>query len=74
VRPALLSACPVSAFTEQGYDVPACVGHIGSPAGGYCMGGGCLARRGLPVGPTHGYSAAQARFHMAAFLSAHRNG
>jgi hypothetical protein len=69
-----LSACPVSAFTEKGYDVPACAAHIGGPAGGPCMGGGCLARRACPVGPAYGYGTAQARFHMAAFLSAHRNG
>ena len=69
-----LSACPVSAFSERGYDVPACIGHIGSPAGDPCMGGGCLARRACPVGPAFGYGAAQARFHMTAFLAAHRDG
>ena len=69
-----LSACPVGAFSGRGYDVPACVGHIGSPAGGACMGGGCLARRACPVGPAHGYGADQARFHMAAFLAARRDG
>jgi hypothetical protein len=69
-----LSACPVGAFAEQGYDVSACIGHIGGPAGGPCMGGGCLARRACPVGSAYGYSAAQARFHMAAFLSARHNG
>jgi hypothetical protein len=72
-RPCLF-ACPVGAFSEQGYDVPACTGHISGPAGVPCMGGGCLARRACPVGPAYGYAAAQARFHMAAFLSARRNG
>jgi hypothetical protein len=69
-----LSACPVGAFSERGYDVPACVGHIGSPAGAACMDGGCLARRACPVGPGYGYGAVQARFHMAAFLAAHPHG
>jgi hypothetical protein len=69
-----LSACPVGAFSERGYDVPACVGHIGSPTGGPCMDGGCLARRACPIGQAHGYRQAQARFHMAAFLAAHRDG
>jgi hypothetical protein len=69
-----LSACPVGAFSERGYDVPACVGHIGSPAGAACMGGGCLARRACPVGTAHGYGAPQARFHMIAFLAAHPHG
>jgi hypothetical protein len=69
-----LTACPVNAFTERGYDVPACIGHIGAAAGEPCMAGGCLARRACPVGPAHGYGTAQARFHMAAFLAAHCNG
>ena len=69
-----LSTCPVGAFRGQGYDVPACVGHIGSPAGEACMSGGCLARRACPVGRDHGYGPAQARFHMSAFLAARRNG
>jgi len=69
-----LSACPVGAFSERGYEVPACIGHIGSPAGSPCMSGGCLARRACPVGPVYRYDAAQARFHMTAFLAAHRDG
>src|SRR5262245_51101053 len=69
-----LSACPVGAFSERGYDVPACIGHIGGPAGESCMNGGCLARRACPVGTAYGYGAAQAQFHMTAFLAAHRNG
>ncbi len=69
-----LSACPVGAFSEHGYDVPACIGHIGRPAGDPCMSGGCLARHACPVGPAFGYGAAQARFHMTAFLAAHHDG
>jgi len=69
-----LSACPVGAFSGQAYDVPACIGHISGPAGETCMAGGCLARRACPVGTAFGYGAAQARFHMKAFLAAHRNG
>lgn len=68
-----LSTCPVGAFSGQGYDVPACIGHIGSPAGEACMSGGCLARRACPVGRDQGYGPAQARFHMTAFLAARRN-
>jgi len=69
-----LSACPVGAFTGQGYDVPACIAHIAGAAGRGCMGGGCLARRACPVGTTYGYGEAQAHFHMTAFLAAHRDG
>jgi hypothetical protein len=69
-----LSACPVGAFDDRGYDVPACIGHIRSPAGAPCIDGGCLARRACPVGQAYGYGQAQARFHMAAFLAARRDG
>jgi len=69
-----LSACPVGAFSDRGYDVPACIGHIGGPSGGSCMVGGCLARRACPVGRSHSHDRAQAQFHMTAFLATHRDG
>ena len=67
-----LSACPVSAFSEQGYDVVACAEHIAAPAGRDCLDLGCRARRACPVGQSAQYDAAQAGFHMAAFLRARR--
>lgn len=67
-----LSACPVGAFTDRGYDVPACVGHLDAPAGRDCMDGGCLARRACPVGAQHAYDAPQAAFHMRAFRGSNR--
>jgi len=65
-----LSACPVSAFTDDRYDVPACATHLRSDAGSDCMTLGCLARRACPVGPDYIYEPAQAAFHMRAFLAA----
>ncbi len=65
-----LSACPVDAFTGEGYDVPACVAHIGSAAGADCMDTSCQARRACPAGRDYLYEPAQARFHMAHFLEA----
>ena len=65
-----LAACPVGAFTGAGYDVPACAAHLGGPAGGDCMGGGCLARRACPVGSGHVPESEQAAFAMRAFLRA----
>lgn len=65
-----LSACPVNAFTNPGYDVPACVGHIATPAGGDCLALGCRARRACPVGTEFRYAPAQAEQHMQAFLRA----
>ena len=67
-----LDACPVGAFTVSGYDVPACVEHVASPAGCSCLMQGCLARRACPVGREYRYVPAQAEFHMRAFLAARR--
>jgi len=67
-----LSACPVDAFKPASYDVPACVGHVESPAGVDCRGEGCRARRACPVGADYRYLPAHAAFHMRAFVRAHR--
>jgi len=65
-----LSACPVEAFSVDGYDVAACAAHLRSVAGGDCMTGGCLARRACPVGAEHRHAPEQAAFTMGAFLRA----
>ncbi len=67
-----LSACPVGAFDDSGYDVPACARHLVSVPEPACMDGGCLARCACPVGGDYRYAPAQARFHMQAFLESHR--
>ncbi len=63
-----LSVCPVRAFAAGGYDVGACLGHVGGEHGGECLERGCMARRACPVGERYRYAADQARFHMHAFL------
>jgi hypothetical protein len=63
-----LKTCPVGAFSEVGYDVAACAGHLRSTAGGDCMAFGCRARRACPVGAEHAYGPEQARLLMRAFL------
>jgi hypothetical protein len=63
-----LSACPVSAFSDSGYDVATCRSHLHSPAGVACMASGCKARRACPVGREYTYEPEQMRFHMAAFV------
>ena len=65
-----LSTCPVAAFGEGGYDVPACAAHLRADAGADCMAQGCRARRACPAGRDYIYEPAQAEFHMAAFLRA----
>ena len=62
-----LTACPVSAFSGSGYDVPRCRAHVATAEGSRCMSGGCLARNACPVGAGHRYAHAQAAFHMQAF-------
>jgi len=64
-----LSACPVGAFTLEGYDAARCRRHVASAAGAACREGGCLARRACPVGREHAYPDAQMAFHMRAFLA-----
>jgi hypothetical protein len=63
-----LKTCPVGAFSEGGYDVAACAGHLKGAAGADCMGAGCRARRACPVGAEYSYGPEQARFIMRAFL------
>jgi hypothetical protein len=63
-----LKSCPVGAFSNTGYDVAACAGHLRSAAGGDCMDFGCRARRACPVGADHVYGPEQASFLMRAFL------
>jgi len=63
-----LKSCPVGAFSNTGYDVAACAGHLRSAAGEDCMDFGCRARRACPVGADHAYDPVQANFLMRAFL------
>lgn len=67
-----LSSCPVDAFSDKGYDVSRCAGHLETPAGADCLELGCRARRACPVGVTSRYVPEQAAFHMSAFLAARR--
>ena len=67
-----LSACPVGALRPGGYDVPACVAHISTPAGDDCVALSCRARRACPVGRIYTYLPEQSRFHMEAFVRAVR--
>lgn len=63
-----LSACPVGAFTADGYDVEACRTHIASVDETACMANACNARRACPIGAGYRYEPAHAQFHMRAFV------
>lgn len=62
-----LSACPVSAFSDGGYDVASCRNYLKTGDGETCMTGGCMARRACPIGWGFTYLPDQIQFHMAAF-------
>lgn len=66
-----LQACPVGAFSAQGYDVDSCARHVNSPAGIACQTRGCLARLACPIGPEYRYQPGHAVFHMDAFRHSH---
>lgn len=67
-----LTACPVGAFQEGGFDDMACARHVDGPSGTECRDRGCLARRACPVGRDYSYPAPQMAFHMEAFLARRR--
>jgi len=67
-----LSSCPVEAFSEAGYDVPACLDYLEKQPGGACLSASCLARRACPIGRDYTYAPPHARFHMDKFFKAHR--
>lgn len=69
-----LSACPVSAFSERGFDIAACRSYLDSTAPSQsdstlpdCMRQGCAARNACPIGREWRYDGAQLGFHMCAF-------
>ncbi len=67
-----LNTCPVGAFDGSGYAVDACAGYLDNTPAAACHDGGCLARLACPVAPELRYLPAQGRFHLRAFLAAHR--
>ena len=62
-----LSACPVNAFTESGYDVAKCKNHISGVDSRNCKSLGCNTRRACPVGANL-RNFDQSSFHMENFL------
>ena len=67
-----LTACPVNAFSAEGYDVPGCVAFVDDEPNNDCASHGCAARRACPVGRDVVYAPDQAAFHMAAFVRANQ--
>jgi hypothetical protein len=63
-----LSACPVAALTETGYDVEACKTHIAAQDSASCRALGCAARRACPISTKAQRNPEQSALHMKAFL------
>lgn len=62
-----VTACPVGALTDKGYDIPACHALLDTPDGGDCMKNGCAVRRACPVSHAFGRDPDQSAFHMRHF-------
>ncbi len=62
-----ITACPVGALTDKGYDLAACHAFLDTPEGTDCMTQGCAVRRACPVSQAFGRDPAQSAFHMRHF-------
>ena len=63
-----LSACPVGAFSTDGYDVEVCYRYLAANPDSDCNTAGCLARRSCPEAAELRYADEHAAFHMSAFV------
>jgi hypothetical protein len=62
-----LKACPVDAYSKDGFAYQACLSHVRGAHGGACRTTGCLDRNACPYGTAYRYPADLQAFHMAAF-------
>jgi hypothetical protein len=63
-----LKACPVDAYSEQGFAHGDCLSHVRGDRGAACRTGGCLDRNACPFGAAYRYPAQMQAFHMASFM------
>jgi hypothetical protein len=63
-----MKACPVGAYSPDGFAYQACLDHVRGPSGEPCRTGGCLDRNACPYGTAYRYPADEQAFHMAAFM------
>ncbi len=64
-----LSACPVDAFSDAGYDVVRCIQYLDQHSDASCHQQGCQARMSCPEGEQYRYEQAHAAFHMRQFFN-----
>ncbi len=63
-----LKACPVDAYTGNGFAYQACLAHVRGPDGEACRTLGCLDRNACPYGTEFRYPAEVQAFHMKSFI------
>ena len=62
-----LGACPASALTADGYDLPRCHAYLDTAAGQDCMTNGCAVRRACPLSLGYARMPEQSAYHMGQF-------
>lgn len=62
-----LTACPVQALSDRGYDLATCHSYLDSAPGETCMNFGCASRRACPVSQAYARLAEQSAYHMRQF-------
>lgn len=67
-----LNNCPVSAYTETGFDPDACFNYLDQNEQSECRTHGCIARRSCPEGAEYRYVPKHAEFHMTAFYDSQK--
>lgn len=68
-----ISACPVDAITDKGFDFDRCAGYFRANRQTACL-DGCAARLACPIGKEHAYPLEQRQFHMHQFVARHASG
>jgi epoxyqueuosine reductase len=66
-----LTACPVSALTDNGYDLDHCHSFLDAESGAICMQKGCAVRNSCPAGANYHRLNAQSAYHMRRFHPCH---
>lgn len=62
-----LTACPVGALTQDGYDLDGCHAFLDTGPGQDCLSQGCAVRRSCPAGAGYFRLAEQSAYHMEHF-------
>jgi ferredoxin len=63
-----MKACPVGAYSQDGFEYQSCLDYVRGPSGEPCRTGGCLDRNACPYGTAYRYPPDEQAFHMAAFM------